>query len=79
MDALSDDDLAVVNDLLPWQCFTVDARGRRLGTRAWAGKREEPQALPDPRITLMGDRWPLAGRTVLEVGCFEGVHTIGLI
>jgi tRNA (mo5U34)-methyltransferase len=79
VDTLSDDDLAMVNDLLPWQCFTVDARGRRLGNRAWAGKREEPQALPDPRITLMDDRWPLAGRTVLEVGGFEGVHTIGLV
>ena len=78
VDALSNDDLAIVNDLLPWQCFTVDAQGRRLGNRAWAGKREEPQPIPDPRITRMSDRWPLAGRSVLEVGCFEGVHTIGL-
>ena len=78
-DALSNDDLAIVNDLLPWQCFTVDANGRRIGNRAWAGKREEPQAIPDPRIRLMGERWSLAGCSVLEVGCFEGVHTIGLV
>ena len=78
VDGLDDDDLAVVNRMLPWQCFTADAAGRRLGDRAWAGKREEPQALPDPRITRMDERWRLADRTVLEVGCFEGVHTIGL-
>ena len=79
VDALSNDDLTVVNELLPWQCFTVDAHGRRLGNRAWAGKREEPQPIPDPRITLMDGRWSLAGRSVLELGCFEGVHTIGLM
>lgn len=68
----------MINGLLPWQCFTADARGRRLGDRAWAGKREEPQPIPDPRIARMDERWRLAGRSVLEVGCFEGVHTIGL-
>ena len=79
VDALSDDDLELVNKLLPWNCFTVDAQGRRLGNRAWVGKRDTPQPLPDPRITLMDERWSLSGRSVLEVGCFEGVHTIGLM
>jgi hypothetical protein len=78
VDALDDGDLALVNELLPWQCFTTDASGRRLGHRAWEGKRDEPQAIPDRRITLMDHRWGLERRSVLEVGCFEGVHTIGL-
>lgn len=75
---LSDEDLARFNVLLPWQCFTVDAAGRRVGNRAWAGKREEPQSLPDPRIELLQAQVGLTGRRVLEVGCFEGVHTIAL-
>jgi hypothetical protein len=44
VDALSDDDLAIVNGLLPWQCFTVDAwptaRQSRLARKA------EPQPIP---------------------------------
>lgn len=75
---LSDADLRELNTLLRWNCFTVDTRGRRFGRRAWAGKREAPQPIPDPRITLLNDRFPLADLDVLEVGCFEGVHTIAL-
>jgi len=75
---LSDAELGRLNDLLPWQCFTVDAAGRRFGDRAWAGKREEPQPLPDRRIGLLHSLIGLSGRRVLEIGCFEGVHTIAL-
>jgi tRNA (mo5U34)-methyltransferase len=75
---LSDAELAHLNAMLPWQCFTVDASGRRFGDRAWAGKREDPQALPDRRIELLQSLIGLTGRRVLEVGCFEGVHTIAL-
>lgn len=75
---LSDAELALLNDMLPWQCFTVDAAGRRFGDRAWVGKREEPQALPDRRIELLHSLIGLSGKRVLEVGCFEGVHTIAL-
>lgn len=75
--ALSDSELSEVNALLPWRCFTVDDKGRRLGNRAWPGKREEPQAIPDRRIGIMAEAFP-AARHVLEVGCFEGVHTVGL-
>jgi cyclopropane fatty-acyl-phospholipid synthase-like methyltransferase len=56
--------------------FTTDSIGRRLGNYAWKGKRQEPQSLSDPRIAelLRG----LRGNHILEVGCLEGVHTIGL-
>lgn len=78
VDRLSDADLETLNGLLPWHCFTADGRGRRFGDRAGPGKREEPQPIPDPRIILMDERFGLENRTVLEVGCFEGVHTVGL-
>lgn len=77
-EALSDEELQRLNALLPWSCFTVDTRGRRLGNRAWPGKREEPQAVPDRRIVQMNGRFGIAGKHVLEFGCFEGVHTAGL-
>ena len=78
VDDLSDTDLYELNRLLPWNCFVADANGRRFGDTAWRGKRAEPQAIPDRRITLLHDRVDLRRRDVLEVGCFEGVHTVGL-
>jgi SAM-dependent methyltransferase len=78
IDRLSDDDLHRLNDLLPWRAFTVDARGRPLGGTAWRGKRDRPSELPDRRILLFHERFDLSDKHVLEVGCFEGIHTIAL-
>lgn len=78
VESLSDDDLERLNRLLPWQCFTADTQGRRFGSVAWQGKRETPQTIPDERILALNERIPLHGLRVLEIGCFEGVHTIGL-
>jgi tRNA (mo5U34)-methyltransferase len=78
VERLSDEDLATLNALLPWQCFTVDSEGRPFGQAAFQGKRTEPQVVPDPRILRFDERFGLAGRHVLEVGCFEGVHTVAL-
>ncbi len=78
IDGLTDEDLRELDHLLPWKCFTVDAKGRRFGDRAWPGKRETPAVIPDPRIVMMNDRLDLRGKRVLEFGCFEGVHTIAL-
>lgn len=78
VDSLSDADLAELNGLLQWNAFTVDAHGRAFGSAAWSGKRDRPGAIPDRRIVLMDERYGLAGKHVLEVGCFEGIHTIGL-
>jgi len=75
VDALSDQELAELNGLLRWHCFTADSQGRRFGRRSAPGKREAPQLVPDPRILQMEQRFGLAGKSVLEVGCFEGVHT----
>lgn len=78
VDELADEDLERLNGLLPWQCFTVDSHGRPFGGVAWEGKRAEPQEIPDPRIVELHRRFDLSDRHVLEVGCFEGVHTIAL-
>lgn len=78
VDGLSDEELRELNSVLRWNCFTVDQTGRRFGSRAWSGKRDVPQAVPDRRIAMLEERLGLRGKHVLEVGCFEGVHTVGL-
>jgi tRNA (mo5U34)-methyltransferase len=78
VDVLSDDELRELNALLRWHCFTADAHGRRFGRRAWPGKRDAPQPIPDRRIVLLHEKFGLSDKHVLEVGCFEGIHTIGL-
>jgi hypothetical protein len=79
VDPLSDDDLSRLNELLPWKAFTVDRHGRRFGGTAWYGKRDQPQPVPDRRIVLLNQRFALADKHVLEFGCFEGIHTVGLM
>lgn len=79
VDALSDGDLEHLNQLLPWQSFTLDARGRQLGRPASPTKRHKPQGIPDRRIVELDRRVPLDGLHVLEIGCFEGLHTIALL
>lgn len=78
VDGLGDNDLERLNAMLPWNAFTTDARGRRVGNAAWSTKRTEAQAIPDRRIGLMNERFGLADKSVVEIGCFEGIHTIGL-
>jgi len=78
LEALSDADLEELNALLPWNCFVVDRRGRRFGRAAKTGKRDTPQPIPDPRIAALDVRFGLSGKSVLEIGCFEGVHTSAL-
>jgi SAM-dependent methyltransferase len=78
IDGLHEEDLGLLNGLLPWRSFTTDGHGRRFGDRAWAGKRELPDPIPDPRIELMDERFALAETSVLEIGCFEGSHTVAL-
>jgi SAM-dependent methyltransferase len=78
VDPLSDQELSALNRLLPWNAFTVDRHGRRFGGVAWAGKRDRPQEVPDRRILLFNQRFDLADKHVLELGCFEGIHTVGL-
>ncbi|MEX0830741.1 MAG: methyltransferase domain-containing protein [Nitrospirales bacterium] len=75
---LGDDDLSRLNSLLPWKCFTTDSRGQRFGNPAWKGKRNSPQVIPDKRIVWLDSLFNLSDKSVLEFGCFEGIHTIAL-
>jgi tRNA (mo5U34)-methyltransferase len=78
IERLSDDALNRLNSLLQWRCFVVDGKGRRFGNFAWEGKRDDPQVIPDRRVLLVHERFNLADKRVLEVGCFEGIHTVAL-
>jgi len=79
LNLLSDDDLNDLNTMLNWNCFVADGYGRRFGKLAWGSKRNNAQTIPDRRIVGMHERFDLTGKHVLEVGCFEGVHTLGLL
>lgn len=78
LDELPDDELIRLNTLLPWSAFIVDEKGRKFGEAHSKTKRNSPQIIPDYRSKLLEERVGLKGKTVLEVGCFEGIHTIGL-
>ncbi len=75
---LSDSDLEQLNQILEWNSFVVDQNGRRFGNMAWAGKRDLPSEIPDRRHELLSERIDLSQKSVLEIGCFEGLHTISL-
>jgi tRNA (mo5U34)-methyltransferase len=78
LDLLKHEELRRLNDLLPWSCFVLDRQGRVFG-KAWsATKRAQPQKIPDHRIVELNRRFPLATRDVLEIGCYEGIHTVAL-
>lgn len=78
VDYLSDEDLIELNNILDWNSFLLDTNGRRFGNVAWSGKRTEPQIIPDPRHLTLNNLINLSDKHVLEIGCFEGIHTIGL-
>lgn len=78
IEMLSDQELERLNTLLPWNSYIVDRRGRRFGNWHSPDKRSEPQRIPDPRIAELHRRVDLSDCHVLEVGCFEGIHTAAL-
>ena len=78
VESLDDSKLEELNRLLPWNAYVVDSLGRRFGNRASNTKRNMPSPIPDPRIKLLNGKLPLANKSVLEIGCFEGIHTTAL-
>jgi SAM-dependent methyltransferase len=77
--AMSDEDLSKLNTILPWAAITVDEHGRHLGS-AWSeDKRANVNKLVERRHVAFDEAFPLKDKHVLEVGCFEGIHTISLL
>lgn len=79
LDHLDDVALDTFNSLLPWGAMTADSAGRTVGA-AWSEtKRSQLNPLIDDRIISFDEAFPLKDLHVLEVGCFEGIHTIGCL
>lgn len=76
---LSDAQLRDLNTLLPWGAMTADQHGRLLGSPWRHDKRSAVHGLIDGRQRRFSQAHDLTGRHVLELGCFEGIHTLGLI
>ena len=67
-----------LNAMLPWCSFGSVGDGAFLGT-AWSqGKRNEAEPFPDLRVEVLHRRIDLTGMSALELGCFEGHHSLSL-
>lgn len=53
--------------------------GRHLGSAWRSNKRANIRYLVEGRHVAFNEAYPLAGKHVLEVGCFEGIHTISCL
>jgi len=70
--------IAKLNSLLPWSSFAAVDEGSLLGAPFSTQKRVNITKHPDSRINALHKLIGLGGLSVLEVGCFEGHHTIDL-
>jgi hypothetical protein len=75
VDGLTDEDLERLNQLLPWSAFVLDAQGRRFGNPYSAKKRILAEEIPPQKIADFITRFDAKGKVVLELGCFEGIHS----
>jgi tRNA (mo5U34)-methyltransferase len=67
-----------LNVMLPWSSYAMLGNGATLGS-AWSShKRASITAHPDPVVEALNRRLPLDGLSVLELGCFEGHHSLSL-
>ncbi|MFL6628824.1 MAG: class I SAM-dependent methyltransferase [Burkholderiaceae bacterium] len=67
-----------LNSMLPWSSFRAIGNGDILGT-AWSqNKRNTAAPYPDPQVEGLHGRIDLTGMSVLELGCFEGHHSLSL-
>jgi len=76
---LSDEQVLQLNSLLPWAAVTLDEQQRHIGSPWSDSKRATPQSLIDKRHVALNKIYPFAGKHILEVGCFEGIHTISCV
>lgn len=67
-----------LNTLLPWSSFVNLGPRGVIGAPWSAAKRQVPTVVPDRLVEQLNQRVPLAGLSVLELGCFEGHHSLSL-
>jgi len=72
---LTTDQIDKLNSLLPWSTV-VAYRGTLQGSPWDNKKRSTVHRIPDPHIEEL--RQLIEGKRVLEIGCHEGVYTLGL-
>lgn len=75
---LTDPCLQEINSYLDWRSAVTLPDGRILGSTT-SSKRTTPEVIPDYRVKLLDNLIGLANKSVLEVGCFEGAHTLSLL
>ena len=76
---LSEKILNEVNSLLTWHTKTNIFENKILGRTQSTTKRNYIEKIPDDRITKLDSLINLSDKTVLEMGCLEGSHTLGLL
>jgi len=67
-----------LNALLPWSSFSWVGEGAALGAPWSSRKRSVATRFPHSGVEQLNKRLPLTGLSVLELGCFEGHHSISL-
>lgn len=78
LNSFNDTELQWLNQCLDWAAYVVDSSGRRFGNVTSLKKRARAQPIPDRRHYLLNEIHNLSGTHVLEIGCFEGIHTASL-
>lgn len=68
-----------VNEILPWHTKTCILDDIILGKTQSQNKRNYLEKIPDDRITKLNDLLDLSDKKILEIGCLEGSHTLGLL
>lgn len=75
---IDDDILKEINETLDWHSGIELPDGRILGSLT-RSKRDKPETIPDRRIEKLESEIGLQGKRILEIGCFEGAHTLGFL
>lgn len=75
---ISDESLQEINEMLDWHSGIELPDGRLLGSLT-RSKRNTPEVIPDRRVVRLHETLNLEGKSVCEVGCLEGAHTLSFL
>lgn len=78
LDLLDSASLEKLNAMVPWSSYFNFGGTKTLGTPWSERKRHAPQPFPDRGVEKLNEIVPLEGLSVLELGCYEGHHTVSL-